>query len=842
MSVVWFHEVGAGDIERVGGKGANLGEMARAGLPVPGGFCVTADAYRRVISEADLWPSIQRLLDAMDPEDASSNEATAAEIRALIERAPVPADVVEAVEAAYAKLEGGPCSVAVRSSATAEDLPEASFAGQQETYLGVRGEAPLLQSIRRCWASLWTGRAVAYRQRNGFPHEQVSLSVVVQRMVEPETAGVLFTVNPVTGRRDEMLINASYGLGESVVSGRVTPDTFRVGRTTPMEVREQVCGTKETLIRSAAEGGTVTEPVASEDRRRLCLDEAALSRLLRLGSDVEAHYGHPQDIEWAFSGGEVFLLQTRPVTSLGVLEARSTAPARKLSGIERRMLDDILEHYPDPPYPLDHEAVVSSYEQLLCAIRRVGVKAPSAGEMILMHEDGLPRIDPIAPRVTLGLFGLPRTLRRWLRVDPAAWSHGEGKRLGDRLAELRKVDVTSLDDRALVQFIVGAVDASAEVGRARFGDYIMPMMVRGVMLKLLVRVGGGGRVEWADLLGDLQYRTVMIDQALERLAERAQAVPVVRATLQEPPGQVLPALRTTEEGRAFVEHLQRFLDEHGARTMKVYLPFSNVSWREDPTPLFATLAAVVRSGLAGAGEARGAAAAERFARLRDGVAARLPGRVRRLFLGMLEKFRLGHVAREATLYLIEELFSVARAGVREAQRRLVAAGALATEDHVRFLTLRELCQALLGEGSPPELRKLATRRRAARAGATTSWRGPALAMASSDADLKGQAGSPGVATGPARVIHGPEEFGKLEPGDVLVCSFTDPAWTPLFSLASAVVADTGGPLSHAAIVAREYGIPAVLGTQVATHRLKDADIVVVDGTRGLVQRSSAGPS
>jgi len=305
---------------------------------------------------------------------------------------------------------------------------------------------------------------------------------------------------------------------------------------------------------------------------------------------------------------------------------------------------------------------------------------------------------------------------------------------------------------------------------------------------------------------------------------------------------VLPALRKTEEGKAFIEHLQRFLDEHGARTMKVYLPFSNVSWREDPKPLLATLAAVVRSGQAGAGEARSAAAAERFAKLRDGVAANLPGSVRSFFLGMLEKFRLGHVAREATLYFIEEFFSVARAGVREAQKRLVAAGALATEDHVRFLTLNELYQAILGEGKPAEFRKLATTRRTARSGATMSWRGPALAMASSDADLKGQPGSPGVATGPAKIINGPEEFGKLEPGDVLVCSFTDPAWTPLFSLASAVVADTGGPLSHAAIVAREYGIPAVLGTQVATSRLKDADKVLVDGTRGVVQMNSASPS
>jgi len=832
MSIFWFHEVGAGDIERVGGKGANLGEMTRAGFPVPRGFCINADTYRRVIDEAGLWPAIQRRLGAASNNQASIEEA-AAEIRALIEAAPVPPDVVERVRRAYAELDGGGRAVAVRSSATAEDLPEASFAGQQETYLGVKGEPALLHAIRCCWASLWTGRAVSYRERNGFPHEQVSLSVVVQRMVEPETAGVLFTVNPVKRSAGELVVNAAYGLGESVVSGRVTPDSFCLGRALPLEVRERTCGTKAIRIRSVEQGGTITEEVPAGEQARFCLDDHALVALVSLGMKVEAHYGHPQDIEWAIAGGELFLLQTRPVTTLG--SAADPPPRRPLSRMARRVLDDILEHYPDPPYPLDHEAVARGYEQLQLALRQGGMTAASGEAIIQLDERGLPTIDPVVPRPTFRmLWALPSFLWRQLRLDPESWRAKQEPRFVTLAKELRAIDVASLDGPALAAYISRAVDAATEVGRLRFSDYIVPMMVRGALLKLLSRLVGGGRIEWADLLGELDYRTVAIDRALENLAADALTSPAVCELLRDRPVvDVLGALNNTNEGRRFHARLDKFLDEHGARTMKVYLPFSNLSWREDPVSLLATLAVVVRAGHTG-GSATRAAAADRFRRLRDKVSHRL-GPLGRGFLGVLTRFREGHVAREGTLYLIEELFAVARIGMREAQQRLVDSGALPTADSVRFLTVEELREALQSERPAAELRSLIGRRRAARAGAVASWRGAEPAMVATDGDLNGQPGSPGQATGRACLISGPEEFSKLQSGDVLVCSFTDPAWTPLFSLASAVVADTGGPLSHAAIVAREYGIPAVLGTQVATSRLKDGDSLRVDGSRGIVQ-------
>ena len=313
MTIAWFHEAGLGDISLVGGKGANLGKMARAGLPVPPGFCVTTDAYKQFINETGLWIEMERLLATVPARESGEK------IRQMIEKANMPVSISMSIKEAYIKLNGGKAPVAVRSSATAEDLADASFAGQQESYLGIRGSENLTVYVQRCWASLWTERAISYRERNQFPHHQVSLSVVVQKMVASDVAGVLFTVNPVTNQRDEMFVNAAYGLGESVVSGRVTPDTYRVARKR-FRVIERTLGSKSTRI-DMTNGGTVEVNNTQTERERLCLDDSALRRLSALGEQVEKYYGAPQDIEWAFANDQLYLLQTRPVTSLKTLRS-----------------------------------------------------------------------------------------------------------------------------------------------------------------------------------------------------------------------------------------------------------------------------------------------------------------------------------------------------------------------------------------------------------------------------------------------------------------------------------------------------------------------------------------
>ncbi len=836
MTILWFDQISAQDIERVGGKGANLGEMTRAGLPVPPGFCVTSDVYRRVIGEAGVWPQIDGLLTAVSPNNTAQS---ARQIQGLVAKASMPADVAIAITDAYHQLDGGLAAVAVRSSATAEDLPEASFAGQQETYLGVRGQDALLNYVQQCWASLWTERAIAYRQRNGFPHEQVSLSVVVQQMVRPQSAGVLFTVNPLTGKRDEMLVNAAYGLGETVVSGQVTPDSYLIAPGAKSFIVDQTVGTKEVRIDALPDGGVRKQAVDPADRRRLCLNPAQLEKLADLGEKIERHYQSPQDIEWAFADDALYLLQTRPITSLHNIAPPAPAPrTRILSKTEHRILDDILEHYPDPPYPLDYLAVTDGYEQVQHAMREAGLAVPAADTIIQMDELGIPSVEPVTPRFTWRILKILSLVRQKLSLDPGRWDAEQSAVFAKRLAALQQTDVVNLTDDALAAYIETAVQTAADIARIRFSEYIVPMMVRGALLKLLVQlVNRGGAVVEADLLGSLAYKTVVIDRALHQLANEADKTPEVRTALLDlPMDEVMGALEETAVGRQFLQQFNTFLQAHGARTMKVYLPFSNQSWAEYPASLMATFAAILRAGPSPSGHRD---MDNHFETLRDNTAKGLPKFLRRRFLHTLAKYRSGHVAREATLYAIEESFVMARRGTTVAAQRLVERGVLTAVDDILFLTLPELFALLRGAMSPDGIQDLITQRQQARPGATAVWQNRGETnIETSDNMLKGQPGSPGIASGTVKIIDGPAEFSKLQAGDVLVCSFTDPAWTPLFSLATAVVADTGGSLSHAAIVAREYGIPAVLGTQVATTQLKDGMKVTVDGGRGMVIMAS----
>ncbi|HZB96130.1 MAG TPA: PEP/pyruvate-binding domain-containing protein, partial [Herpetosiphonaceae bacterium] len=298
-----------------GGKGANLGAMLRAGLPVPPGFCVTADTYRTVVAGAA--PAISRQLSGLDIDDNQALETASQAIRSEIERLHIPDEVAEAIRAAYAALpsgQGREPAVAVRSSATAEDLPDASFAGQQETLLNVRGADAVRDAVRRCWSSLWTPRAIAYRTHNGFEHDAVALAVVVQSMIDSEVSGVLFTADPVTGNRTHTVVNASWGLGEAIVSGLVSPDGWVLDQ--DGQILAEEIAKKERMIVYDQRGGTEERSVPIELQQSACLDASDLARLVALGRAAQEYFGAPQDIEWASRDRQHYLLQSRPITTL----------------------------------------------------------------------------------------------------------------------------------------------------------------------------------------------------------------------------------------------------------------------------------------------------------------------------------------------------------------------------------------------------------------------------------------------------------------------------------------------------------------------------------------------
>ncbi|MDO5082973.1 MAG: PEP/pyruvate-binding domain-containing protein [Arachnia propionica] len=734
--IIDLHCVDKDDLALVGGKGANLGELLAAGLPVPDGFCITTNAHRAAV-------------------DGSVPDTLAGEILA-----------------ATARL-GGP--VAVRSSATAEDLPEASFAGQQETVLGVVGD-DVIAAVERCWTSLWGERAVAYRAEQGIDDTDVSIAVVVQRMIPADAAGVAFTVDPVTGRR-AVVIESAFGLGESVVSGAVTPDSHTVGR----RLRRRP-GHKPTRIDLRPDGGTSTSPVA--DPTAPAITDRQARRIAALAKRVERRYGRPMDIEWAIEGEQVWLLQARPVTT--------TAHGRP--GLLSRMLhDDIVEHFPCP-YPLDLAMVEMLLPILRTAGSRIGLDLQITDDLLTMDDDGVARIG--YPRVRIRAPW--RALHPARRLEPHSWEKTQGQQARDLAARFAALRLDSLTDHELADAMVELLARARELVEHRM-QYLAQHLMRGLRLDALLRLTRSGLTQF-DLLGDLDYVTATLNQELHHLATAAP--PEVRRLLAATPIDV-EALRST----AWWGRVEDFLTRFGARATRMYQVFSSRSWHED-LPGFLTLLAMTA----------------------DATPPRqvpLPRFLTRRFPRLLADYRAGHVMREASVLQFEELAVVMRRLATEAARRLDV-----TASRGLFLTFVETLRALHGEDL--DITSIIARREAARSRAEAVWTAtPHGAATSANSSGDGVAASPGRASGPARLIHGPHEFHRLQPGDVLVCHSTDPAWTPLFARAVAVVAATGGRLSHAAIVAREYGIPAVLGVPGAMEII-DGSRLVVDGSAGTV--------
>src|SRR5215207_9532238 len=360
----WFNEIRKDGIALAGGKGVNLGELSRAGLPVPPGFVLTTAAYDAFVEANEIGDAIVKLASVPRADDPAAFEEVAQRIHALFSGGKVPEKMAEEIRVSYEKLDEGPeTAVAVRSSATAEDLAGASFAGQQETYLNVRGEVALMEAIKGCWASLWTARTMAYRARQGIAPETVSLAVVVQRMVEAEAAGVMFTANPANGHQNEVVISAAWGLGESVVSGSVTTDDIVVDNDS-WRVISRDTADKEVMT-VYTESGTEEQPVPEARRRQPVLDDEGAAELVSYGVRIEDHYDTPQDIEWALSDGELFILQTRPITALPEPMADTPIDWYVPDPKGTYWRASIVEQMPDPLSPLFADLVTGSVPRSL---------------------------------------------------------------------------------------------------------------------------------------------------------------------------------------------------------------------------------------------------------------------------------------------------------------------------------------------------------------------------------------------------------------------------------------------------------------------------------------------
>ena len=801
--VVTLDQLARTHLPLAGGKGANLGELVRGGFHVPPGFVVTTAAYEP--------PDLGRL-DVEHPE--------------LLREAIVDAGVPEAVSAeirtAYRQLGSG--AVAVRSSATAEDLPEAAFAGQQDTFLNVIGEQNVLDAVCRCWASLWTGRAIDYRESRGIDHGLAKIAVVVQRMVPAEFAGVAFTSDPVTGDRHTMIIDASPGLGVAVVSGLVTPEHFVIESRAGLVVSRRP-GRHELRVRARADGGTEQVTESAQDTE---LPARAVRRLVRLCLDIERHFGQPQDIEWAWADGTAFVLQTRPITALPEQPPEQGRIRRVMSGI-------FAEIMPIRPYPIDVTAWAVPLLTSLKKLLDVPGIAISPLEEVLVEEDGVVvRVDLPRPRPTLRTLGTPARLihlarqydsRQW-RSDPLI------AEMHQRTQELRDREVSSLSWQGLIELVRQGPAISDTAMRLR--QRYLPRSVVALVGLLVTLTLLGQRQLTGSLLSGVDTMTTDANRALEDMAVAIRADERLSEIFaHHSPDELGTAVE--EAAPEFFADFQAFLQRYGHRDTTTPALVTQPTWSDRPEVVLGMLKGFA-SEAAPPGQPQPCEQAERalFAHplLRTGP-------LRTVVRTLLVQARLVQQVRDDTRFLAVLPLPVLRRAILEMGRRLAEAGALGGAEDVFHLRLDELQRVRSWPPTPElcaDLRELVARRKAKRAQLSGTPLVPAQPVREVGGDvlLRGSPGSAGVAEGPVRVIHDVAEFGELCGGEVLVASYTNPAWTPLFRRAAAVVVDTGGVASHAAIVAREYGIPAVLATVDATTRLTNGQRVRVDGDHGLV--------
>ena len=857
--VLDFQEVDQTQVALVGGKGANLGELSRIeGVRVPAGFCVTTDAFRRIIAGA---PSIDGRLDRLarlEPDDREAIRALSAEICQAVEAVPVPDDVAAAVTRALARL-GERAACAVRSSATAEDLPTASFAGQHDTYLNVFGPAAVLQHVSRCWASLFADRAVTYRLRNGLDQRKVQMAVVVQRMVFPKAAGVLFTADPITGNRKVASVEASLGLGEGLVSGLVNADTYRVR---DGEVVARTITTKKVAIHASPSGGTREHAIEPERQEQPALTDAQVVRLARLGRRIEAHFGRPQDVEWCLVDDDFQVVQGRPITTLFPVPAQSDRENHVYVSVgHQQMMTDPMKPLglsfwqmttPRPMAEAGGRLFVDVTQILASPASRAGILTLAQSDPLIGDalQTVLERDDFIRSVPDDGPAWMPPSSgpEDPIATDPAIVA----ELIGGTQASIAgaKRDIRTKSGSALLDFILADIE---ELRRILFDprsrQVFMSAMEATWWLNDQLQAWLGEK-NAADTLTQSVPHNVTSEMGLALLdvADAIRPHSEVVAFLQHVEDEgFLERLPELPGGREARDAIQAWLDQYGMRCAGE-IDITRPRWSERPSTLVPLILDHVRSFEPGESQRRFERGRQDAAQKEQELLERLRGlpdgeekaaetkrkidRVR-TFIGYREYPKYGMISR----------YFVYKQALLEEAERLVQADVLREKEDIFYLTFQELqdvvrtrqvddhlisqrmddyrsYQAL----TPP---RVLTSDGEAIAGSYRRDGVPAGA-------LVGLPVSAGTVEGRARVVMDMAEA-DLEPGDILVTAYTDPSWTPLFVAIAGLVTEVGGLMTHGAVIAREYGLPAVVGVERATRLIRDGQRIRVHGTEGYVE-------
>jgi pyruvate,water dikinase len=881
------------DVLSAGGKGANLGAMLKAGLPVPGGFVLTVNSYQRFVEVNDLEKDIIELLAKADKDNTAVINKATEEIKVLFESGEIPDDIQNEIDEAYAKM--GKPGVAVRSSSTAEDLPGASFAGQYSTFLNVKGKSELITSIKKCWASLWNDRVVAYRAKQKIGSKDLSHAVVVQKLIDSKKSGILFTANPINGRRDEISLNSSWGLGEAIVSGDVTPDQWVINKKSEKVVNEYIAVKKVMSIRK--EKGIELVSVEPEKQKEITLNRGERKELLYLALKVEEYFGSPQDIEWAFADGKFYLVQSRPITSLypmpqpedtdeelriymnlmmyrqamsapitpmgieffknmlvGVLlnSRHRKKPVRWFKNAGGRMFVDIteflkfkkvldrLESYKIP-------ALMDTEPMTLKALAQVAVR--NSTELMKNKKPLISLLFGMISKMGFGMLGLsmaaiPKRIYGKMFPRKAAEKSLEyGNRQLARL-QRKRVKLRTIEEKlAFVAKEAPTVSFSIGYGMT---FYLMPsfeyMNRAGKILKKYGDDTSGSGKTGREVSHSM---TTAIEMGSAELGKLERAVPnsVTTEMGLEMLQMAKRLVQAGEEPSPRHPYIKNFLAQYGHRSTEE-IDIGIPTWEEDPTYVISLIRSYMNDKAYQRGIEKFYSDREEAEKTIQNITARLKrkgaGKDARRVEKLLRIHRETFGYRELPKSILVKGIGIMRGILADVGEELKAEGRLDDKNDVFFLFYEDIRTGtdlkervrLNREEYQRELHRTPVPRVMTSTGETVYY---AATEDESDDAYKGIPASPGVYEGPVKVLRMPEEGDRLKQGEVLVAASTNPAWTPLFLKIGGLIMETGAPMSHGPVVAREYGIPAVIGVRDATTRLKDGQMVRINGETGRIE-------
>ena len=934
MTFKYIMPIDAKDVslEIVGGKGKSLARMASAGMPVPTGFYLTTSAYKDFVEKNNLQKTIINLAKPEIIGKTISFESASKRIQELIKATKLSSEIIKEVQQAYGELNGHDPAIAVRSSANAEDLPDLSFAGQQDTYLNVSGAEALIKAIRDCWASLWTPRAISYRHQMGIEQDVVAMAVVVQIMVPSDVSGILFTANPVTGERSEFIINSSFGLGEAVVGGQVTPDTYVVDRKT-LIVKESIIGPKAQKIVSSDKQGTILQDVSEQERNQSSLSEELLKELSSTALEVEDLFnGVPQDIEWAISDEKLWMLQSRPITNLPPQPIEviwePTPPARILA---RRQ---IVENIPDPCSPLFDELYLTEGLETSAKGQKRNSYFVGGGPMFVTvngfayQRFDFPQVVTIQDEIDEALTGeekeniITRIEERWIEEMARMKKHDHTMEQHD--LDLFLTDLSTDDFKAFNEwaekagikdiayamtmpeskhptYIAGNKTKANEKQIKEWKEKTLPELLATVeewrkidhkkaldedLLRGISELAISGGMYWSSnashtfgiakatddqlqaflrenlpdhhftsghFLSGFESKTLEANEHMYKIAKQIQANDALyELVVTTPPKKLMQVIQAHPDSGPLLKAIEEYLKIYGH--LGYSLDFVESLPSEDPSGLLTTLKTMVTAKDYNPKKHKNEATRKREEALQK-IEQLLDGLVYWQFRYRNWFTHRFYFIREEVMFYLTSGWPVLRLLALELGERFVNVGTINVPDDVFYLVTEELTKAINARKENkaiPEYKQLTSERRELREARKrlhppgtipeVASNNPGVSFKETQTKndpnsdiLKGIPVSPGTVTSPASLIKSPAEFEKMQPDSILVCSMTNPAWTPLFAHASGLVTDMGGILGHGSIVAREYGIPAVVGTGTITQRVKHGQTMKVDGDTGTVE-------